>query len=458
MWNLSLNRRDFIEFWLGGNRKAIGMIKESRLYDPELDKDLIHLQWETLPTTAYYFPTRIIGSDAELKSIFTALNASPTAATPVSAYSRVLTFRDYKYLNSRMRSLTTNLAPLVAMAMAECALLSEERHSWKQISLAGCMKTLSYTWGKAAKSREPAWIIEDLPKRWFETLLTVSTVSTTEQLRRTASAATGALNALFKITTGAPANGYPEALAEALYKKDQKSLNLIWLELAQRYGFAISLESLMLSTREDRASYLQQALKFSLSPTGDDTLSALCAFIATQVAPGSLEHLDLLRNSGNPEIVFWYAMYAALFSPNEIMGTQGGLGYRIYKMMATEEPKSDAPSADICYEELRVLERSGIDILLKKISHAGELQVELSPFVYASFNYNSAHQLESRYDRKSRDYLEYEYHQASRLNHEYRARVEQAISLLSGITNETSEGYSETYYSRRMGVKKKPTE
>lgn len=458
MWNLSLNRRDFIEFWLGGNRKAIRMIKESSLPDTYLDINFIHLQWETSPTVEYYFPTRIIGSDEEFKAIFTAINASPSAATPVSAYSRVLTFRDYKYLNSRARPFTNGLAPLVAMAMAECSVLSEERQSWKQISVAGCTKTLSYSWGKAARSKESAWNIEDLPRRWFETFLMVGSANATDHLRRTVSAATSALNALFKITIGIPASGYAEALAEALYKKDHKSLELIWIELTQRYGFTITLDSLMRSTREERASYLQQALKLSMRPESDDSLSALCAFIATQVAPGSLEHLDLLRNSGSPEIVFWYAMYAALFSPNDIMSAQGGLGYRIYKKMAAEESRCDAPYGDICYEELKILERGGVDTLLKKISHGGELQVELLPFVSISFDYNNAHKLESHYDRKQRDYLEYEYNQASRLNSEYRLRVEQAISLLSGMTSDTSAGYSDAYYQRRVGVKKKNTE
>lgn len=38
--------------------------------------------------------------------------------------------------------------------------------------------------------------------------------------------------------------------------------------------------------------------------SNDDSMAAACAFLATQVAPGSLEHFDVLRGASNPSVAF----------------------------------------------------------------------------------------------------------------------------------------------------------
>lgn len=460
MWNLSLNKKDFIDLWIGGNRKILAFATE-QLDSIEPDKDLINLHWDTRPSAEYYFPHRIIASDENLKHIFTALNSTPAAATPVSAYTRVLTLREYRTYKLQLKSISPELAPFVAMAMAEAALLAEDRSNWKEIGLAECTKTLSYTWGKAIKFGDANTISHELPTRWFQTYLATTNLAPSETLRRTVTAVSGILSNYIKITERLiPSEGYPGALAVALYKNDRKTLNELWFELTLRHGFDITLDNLMMATREERAAYLQFALKHPLSPEDNGSTTALCAFLATQVAPGSLEHLNLLRSAKNPEIVFWYAMYAALISPDEILGIQGGIGYRIYKLMATTPPTHETSTADICYSELKVLQRSGMDAFLKKTISSRELQVELIPFVSASFDYSSAQQLDLLQERERGrlDIVEYEYHQASRLNHEYKARVEQAISLLSEIINDTPEDYTAPYSTRRVNNRKKPIE
>lgn len=456
MWNLSLNRKEFIDLWIGSNRRTVSLAVE-QLDGIEPDKDLINLQWDTPPSAEYYFPHRVIASDEDLKYIFTALNSTPAAATPVSAYTRALTFREHR--TYRLQKTSPGLAPFVAMAMAEAALLAEGRSSWKEISLAGYTRSLSYIWGKAIRFGDANTILHDIPARWFQTYVAVTNSGSSETLRRTVTAASGILSSYINITDGLiSSKGYPEALAVALYKKDRKSLNDLWLELTLRFGFDITLDNLMRSTREERAAYLQHALKYSLKPEDNGSITALCAFLATQVAPGSLEHLDLLRNTKNPEIVLWYAMYAALITPDEILGIQGGVGYRIYKLLTATPSMHQASTADICYSEFKVLERSGMDAFLKKTTSSRELQVELVPYVTASFDYSSEQQFNLRHEKGRLDVVEYQYHQASRLNHEYKARVEQAISLLSGIMDDSPEGYTDTYNTRRSSTRKKSIE
>lgn len=458
MWNLNLSRKEFVDYWLGNNRKSL-LLSLKQSDGIILDKDLINLQWDTPPTVEYYFPQRIIASEDDLKHIFTALNSTPAAATPVSAYSRIFTPREYRTYRSKLQSPSLELAPFVALAMAEASLLTEGRSSWKDNSLAACTKTLSYTWAKALSFGDTNSISHDLPTRWFVTHSIVTDSGPSETLRTTVTATSGILNDYTKITEGLfPSKGYPEALAVALYKKDRKTLDDLWIELTYRHGINVTLDNLMRGTREERAAHLQHALKYSLMPENDGSATALCAFLATQVAPGSLEHLDLLRTARNPEIALWYAMYAALLSPSDILGIQGGMGYRIYKQLIAVPPMNQPSIADICFSELKVLERSGMGAFVKKTTSSRELQVELVPYVTSSFDYTSAQQFEMRNERGRLDVIEHEYNQASRLNHEYKVRVEQAILLLSGIMNDSPEDYNNAYEVRRLINRKKSIE
>ncbi|HDS1756196.1 hypothetical protein [Pseudomonas sp. M5] len=454
MWNLSLNRKDFIELWLGGSRNTVALATVQPS-GTEPDNGLINLQWDSRPSAEFHFPDRLIASDEDLKHIFTALNSTPAAATPVSAYTRVLSLREHRLHAYKRKSAPLELAPFIAMTMAEAALHIEDKSNWRNISLSKCTKTLSYAWTSALDICEPNIISDEIPVKWYQTYMAVNSSAPRESLRKIITAATEALNSYLRLTNGSRPSGYPETLAEALYRKDKKSLNSTWLDLTKQYGIDISLENLMLATREERASYLQQAIKYSITSESNSSTSALCAFIATQVAPGSLEHLDLLRNTGRPEIVFWYAMYAALLTPEEILGAMEGLGYRIYRLIKAANPTNHSNIADICYAELKVLERGGMDAFLKKTSAARELKVELVPYVCVNFDYSSAQQQESPYERGRRDHLEYEYRQANRLINEYRARIDQAMSMLSGSTNEVPDGYPDPYGGRRGYPKKK---
>jgi hypothetical protein len=150
----------------------------------------------------------------------------------------------------------------------------------------------------------------------------------------------------------------------------------------------VSLESLAAGTREERGTYLQQALRTASAGNLCDEVAAACAFLATQIAPGSLEHLEVLRGTGSAAVVLWYAMYAALQSPNEILSTQNGVGHRVLRDIAREEKRMSRPSADIAYSELKALERLGLESMARKFGHVGEVEVELVPFVTSSFSYH----------------------------------------------------------------------
>lgn len=221
------------------------------------------------------------------------------------------------------------------------------------------------------------------------------------QLRDTLSALTSALRTFASISWSLSPDNEATELAFAIHRGDREALRLFWSKYSRTLAPGIELDALQASTRENRANYLQAALyAFSgnepgesghgilesgrgisgsghgmsasghgISSRGSEVGAAVCAFIATQIAPGSLEHLELLRQSGNPALVFWYALYAALHAPSDILSSQSGLGFKIYRGVASVEDLLSPPSADISYEEIKILERTGLDGLVRNFGH-----------------------------------------------------------------------------------------
>lgn len=139
--------------------------------------------------------------------------------------------------------------------------------------------------------------------------------------------------------------------------------------------------------REARGSYLQEALRYLEKSSDDENRVAACAFIATRVAPGSLEHLELLSTQRLPGLGLWYVLFASIQSPQQVLAIQNGLGHRVLRDVSAVESLTSRPSADIAFSELKAIERLGPEALSRKLGHANEIEVELVPFVTTSFTY-----------------------------------------------------------------------
>lgn len=454
MWHIQFSRRDFVEFWLGSTKNSKNKAQRvSSFIGAAVGDTEVHAYWQHEPSTSYMFPNVVVVPDAEISDLLTAINSSPQAPAPVSAFCRVLTAQDAQsYFSTPPMDLSEDiLSAVVSLAMAEAVLHSEGKISWRQLSPAACKRTLSYAWGKALAARAPSESFQKLPSRWLDTYSLINSQNNIDPVRHTIAGAIGALSAYAKVATGIPPLDQAGSLAYALHQRDKKSVATYWKQVCKVFEYKTSLDELSQSTREERAAYLQQALRLATSTPSDDFAASACAFIATQVAPGSLEHLDLLRQSGNSSLVFWYALYASLQTPNEIMAAQSGLGYRIYRDIARTEEHLSEPTGDIAFEELKALARIGIESFSKKFGHTNEIEVELIPLVTSSFTYFSKNSKTQR----SEVYQQEDMYQTTKKYAPHKAQLEQVISSLMQIARDLpdSDYYGTAQY--RKSIKKK---
>lgn len=401
MWHTQLPRRELLELCLGGvdprnvsARKVPGV----RVEDYGRNFDAF---WTEDPARTGALPTLIVTPDGEEHEFLTAVNASPSAPTPFTAFCRVMTRRVAKsYSQLPLREVPEDaLRVLAVVSMVEAVLYSEGRLTLKTVSPAACRRTASFTWARAAATGVPHDSMYELAERWL------GVYGLLGQMHESALLASKTYPSLVSIATALIADaddllgvavhrvnegsGFAFEMIRALRSESSIAIERAWQSMASVAGIEISLQDVASQSREDRGAYLQMALRRLGTGAGDVSVVPACAFLATQVAPRSLEHLDILRSSGVPEVALWYACFAALQNPYPMLQLNGWMGQRVLRDIRSVDEHFSVPKADIGYEELNAIARLGMESISRKLGHGGEIEVEIVPNVTASFTFQA---------------------------------------------------------------------
>lgn len=437
MWNARLSRKELIELVLGARRPDGIKLQHSTGVTLGGSPDAIHVFWESDPRIGIALPNLIVVPDDSDTELFVALNASPQAPTPITALSRVLIWTETQDLfGGTLFDSREDVLPItVALAMAEAVMLSDGRLPLRNVTPAACKRTLSYAWGKALNLRVPASALVKLPTRWLDTYAMVGGSAPPSSVQSIIGALVTPLSACAHISSGIPLESVAGKLAGALVKRDRLAIELAWRDFAPAIDTSLTLEEIAYSPREERGMHLHRALKAAESGGGDERTLVACAFLATQVAPNSLEHLEVLRTGAHPAVAFWYAMFAAMQSRSELLSGNGGVGLRVLRDVARIDGYLARPNSDIAYAELKALERVGIDGLARKFGHLGEVEVELVPLVTSSFSFQT--RLSRERAERERGELGFEFdHNAGRRELPTKARLQKALAAISDLVRE----------------------
>jgi len=393
MWHAELSRKEVLEIFLGAGRITFSSLRETHVIRTQHVGDLYDVYWPTRPTSFQFLPTVIVTPD-DGSALFAAVNSNPQSITPVSAFSRCFTREEASAFFEGQTALALGdderdvMAILAALAMAEATALSEGRVGLRQLTPALCKRTLSYAWGRAIAVGLPGKLLEELPVRWISSysLINPHNAHGRSGFRETSYAVMPALAEATKLRYGIKPHSLPGELAQALLAGAPVAISKIWRQLSAAFSpRTVDLAELAQYSREERGSLLQSALKVVREQNCHENFIAACAFLATQVAPASLEHLALLSETGNTSILMWYALYAAIQHPEAVLSGNGALGQRVMRDISVVEDPFSRPSSDVSFIEIKALERAGIESFTRRSGHVGELEVELLPLVKSSF-------------------------------------------------------------------------
>jgi hypothetical protein len=388
MWHAKLVRRELIELCLGGYNSRLWPVRQSAKVDLSPGGNDFDAYWEDDPSIVAGLPILVVTPDGETESLLVALSASPQAPAPFTALCRVIARSDaVRYFGDPVITMNDDvLRAMAALSMTEAILHSDGKLNLKTVGPAVCRRTVSYAWARAASACVPPFFLNQLAGRWMDTYgLVGNAQSSYSSVEATVRAICDLLESVVS-QDKTPVNAQsPRRLVEAILAKDDYALTHAWNTLSSELALRVSVEEIALASREDRGGFLQQGLRqLDKNPSNVSAVVA-CAFLATQVAPRSLEHLEILRVTGRSELVLWYAFLATIQHPGPILAAQSGLGLRIFRDISKIEERISAPSSDVAYQELRTIAKIGIESVARRVGHSGEIEVELIPLVTASF-------------------------------------------------------------------------
>lgn len=447
MWHTTLTRKELVELVIGARK--IDDLNLSRVtgIKPGADQALYYAYWQEQPIATLPLPNILVAPAVNsITDLLVALNASPTSPSPITALCRILTREDATDLfQESLLDTKQNLSVAVlALAIAEAVILAEGRLVPRLATPAICKRTLSYAWGKALSIQLPPRMMQELPQRWMETYTSLNVTASHSSFQSVVSDLMGPLGICAHLAMGLKPPGTLGELAYSTFHGDTGQQQQIWQQLSTQLEAQWTLRDIATATREERGLYLQSALRLmhqSASAQREERI-AVCAFLATQVAPGSLEHLELLKINGTPAMVLWYALFAALQAPTDIVMSLPGVGQRVLRELTAVMDPLNRPTADIAFAELRVLERAGIETIARRFGHVGEVEVELVSGVTSSFSLHARNRA-----RPEPEQLPLDIEQPSASP---KARLQQLIDLMIDTVRDMPEDRSaERDYSKK---------
>lgn len=440
MWYQQLTRRELIDLLLGQSLafNAISVPELAEAVRSGVSRDAIIAIWEAEPTPANRAPTLFVVQDeANRRDVFALANSASQASLPFSSFYRVLTIAEITEFSAQQNEVDSRLInSFIALSYTEAIIHGARQIKPAEVSVAMCRRTLALTWAVAVRERTPIRALPRLTDAWLDSYELMSGHERSASVPTTISALFPVLSTAAALYFNRPPKDQIGNLCSELLKGNKEAQEIAWRDLAGKWGSRTTLAALGDSTREVRADFLQTLLEaYRQGDVGgsSEESAAIVAFVANQIAPGSLEHLQLLGDRGGSSIMAWYTLFASLMKPEVGLTFNSGVGRRLFRDIEQRPGRGAGPCCDISYEELHVVLRAGLDGLSRKLGHSGEISIELVPQVEGIFRFpvkQSRAQTELFESTKSAD---------TELPHQTRERISQAIQVLQAVLSSNSE-------------------
>lgn len=390
MWKAYLNRRELLESLLTG-----AMTKFEHCDDIEgdanssLDDDQLLAFWISNPSSGNELPVMLVTPDVKLVETLALFASTPQLPSPFSSFCRVISESEFIALSSREAAGRSDaLDGLVGMALAEVTILSNGNLRVADIGPAACKRSLSFTFGRSLFCCTTHFLPLSV-QGWYKVQQLVNPFGNIELMRSVGEASTAIFGVAAEVFFGLPPTTNLSSICYEIIEFGEPSEDL-WASLKSPVRQPPSLKMLSGYAREERGSYLQAALvsmdNAKARPTDEEV--AFCALLATRIAPGSFEHMNLLAGFSDKRVALWYGFFAALQRRSQALRGYGGIGLRVRRDLLKVVKLSDVPSSDIALNELLVISKQGVDVLTRRLGHSNEIVVELCPMLEASFRFS----------------------------------------------------------------------
>ena len=352
--------------------------------------------WTTDPREAFQVPNILLCNQTEMRDLIAWLWSYAADARPFTALTRLM---DPSVLGATLALPAKPHFPgrsenaWLGLIFAEAMIVDEKTGGTGKLSLAQCAGTCSFVQARAKALGYGAESISSISLTWSKARAIVT--------RDVADAPTKAItdpwsylhfvgsNRPRDLFQNVPPNGLRQPIPAALQEFESQGVigESTWSALTRSRLLAADARSLSELTREERVRKIHSISSDIMnSSLKDETDAFLVAYLVSQVSPGSMEHMHLLRGSEglNRPAVYWYGIFAGLAQPSAL-GSAFGVGRRLARELNRPASVMDRPSGDVDYIELLVASESTRDSAFGA-SYPGYVDVSLLPNVVTTIS------------------------------------------------------------------------
>ncbi len=393
MWTKTLTRDDLLELLQARGVVVDGVLESSRI----VGGGQAQVIWRQDPRQYAGLPAVIVIDEGKQREFLAWAASYLHDLSPLTAFCRVID------TSSAERALRYKAIPSLGMLEEVClgVIFAEalshararlERFSVKELTGAACVATYSFSMARALAVGALGPESDPITEVWerARTAARQPTLKLSARQAREVWAIVVALGRseddLFEVEGGK--GGEPRAAVTSacldLYRRGEIS-SAGWAALVGRSPELIALRDRMRDSVEDRVRAVERALEQLQQGGGaNPTASGFVAgYLASRVAPGSLDHFDLLWPQVDrfPLSPLWYGLCAGLDARRNPNVYVGAVGRRVAREVLRAEALTDTPRCDIAIAELVMLTSGEAGSGDLRIGAHGFAEVELVPCV-----------------------------------------------------------------------------
>ena len=345
--------------------RTLNIKAEKQLNKSLLSPEELLFAWQEKPIEGTFLPEMILVAPGKTREFLAWTSTYLPLLSPFTAFCHVLDSSEVeKILITQQKACFKRVEGACIGAIIGETLSHFENGEIKRITPITIMSTYSFVMGRAMalnilrKDNDPIsdrW--QELQKLTKQTKRTLTTKELQEIWTIIRLLDSGKINKRDTLQ-------YPENILN-IYEACLSLLNngsieqKILSKLFYKFPKIKDISKKMKETREKRVSFVEEfAPSICQSQSFERTTAAfLLGYLSSQIAPGTIEHVGLLRPYLKyfPSVVAWYGLCAGLCQKTNVYNHDSGLGWRIRRDLLNWEPEHYGPLNDIAFEELKIL-------------------------------------------------------------------------------------------------------
>lgn len=403
MWVRATNRRDLIDIvqversYEPADRLFSGyeFSAVSSLTAPNKSDEFL-LVWQDDPREVLTLPALIV-TVSEQRDFFAWASTYLNTLRPLTAYIRVSSYHAAEQALKLQTPPTLHRleSACAGLILGETATYLDGRRDLMQVPARTCAGTYSFVMARALGLGVLVAEKSEISSAWFEAreLTRQSNLPLSRSvLQAPWFVLLGLENGTWKSDPSETQLSRPvlDACLD-LYLKGEVD-NRQWQSLEPEAPGVGDLGDMMRGPREDRVVALEEIaskLRRRAAATPPVSLSFVLGYCASQIAPGTMDHLQLLAPYVHdfPGVLMWYGLCAGLHRRSTVGSYAGGLGRRTIREVLREEALLDRPTCDVGLAELQILNSKERGRYTFRTNSSAQIEVELAPCISATFRW-----------------------------------------------------------------------